>query len=119
MAGQRHAHHWTDSNVESLVQFAKECADQDHLEEKDPSVATAAEATTLCGALTVLCCLVECLSIHKLPLLAHSESAALCHSCCYSRNFKVAARSCKLLTLLATSSIKAAASGRQVVDGRS
>ena len=57
---------------------------------------------TLCGALSVLCDIVEHTSVEKLYLeSAESPVAKLCQSCCYSSSLPVAARATQLLTLLA------------------
>ena len=68
---------------------------------KGPSSPSSSTAT-LCGALSVLCDIVEHTSVEKLYLeSAESPVAKLCQSCCYSSSLPVAARATQLLTLLA------------------
>lgn len=109
LASADRAHLWSEANVAAVIAFAR----------KDSAAASGAGAVapakgsststgaTLCGALSVLCDIVEHTSVEKLYLdSAECPVAKLCQSCCYSSSLPVAARATQLLTLLAVQCAK-------------
>ena len=97
LASADRAHLWSEANVAAVVAFARK---------EDSASATPGMAgnskSTLCGALSVLCDVVEHTSVEKLRLdSAECPVAALCQGCCYSSSLPVAARATHLLTLIA------------------
>ena len=91
LANQDYAHLWSNSNVDSTIQFASSCN----------------KGAVLCGALDILSDLVRNTSTEKLELVnSESPVIALCQSCAYSKKIQVVARGTLLLTLLASNCIK-------------
>ena len=103
LASADRAHLWSEANVAAVVAFARkeDSAAASGMAGNSKSAAAGA-AATLCGALSVLCDVVEHTSVEKLRLdSAECPVAALCQSCCYSSSLPVAARATHLLTLIA------------------
>ena len=92
LAGPDYAHLWSESNVESAVDFAANCG----------------QAGVLCGALDILSDLVRHTeSISKFRLdSADAPVLRLCSACAYSKKMQVVARGTLLLTLLASNCVK-------------
>ena len=103
LASADRAHLWSEGNVAAVVAFArKDSAAAASVAGSSKSTESAATGATLCGALSVLCDVVEHTSVEKLYLeSAECPVAKLCQSCCYSSSLPVAARATQLLTLLA------------------
>ena len=103
LASAERAHLWSEANVAAVIAFARKDSAAP-AGAGDPNVAKGppTSASTLCGALSVLCDIVEHTSVEKLYLdNAECPVAKLCQSCCYSSSLPVAARATQLLTLLA------------------
>ncbi len=90
LANEDHAHLWSEANVAAVTDFALSGAD-------------GGKGSVLCGALCVLCDVVQHSSIDKF-CLENCDAAVikLCEKCCYSSSLPVAAEATRLLTLLAT-----------------
>jgi integrator complex subunit 7 len=91
LASADRAHLWSQANVSAVTAFALNDA-------KD---------SVLCGALTVLCDIVQHTSIDKFRLVDSSSPVMkLCENCCYSSSLVVAAKATQLLTSLATQCVR-------------
>ena len=102
LASADRAHLWSEANVAAVVAFATKEDSAGSGIMAGSSKSTAGAEATLCGALSVLCDVVEHTSVEKLRLdSAECPVAALCQSCCYSSSLPVAARATHLLTLIA------------------
>lgn len=88
LANSSHAHLWTESNVESLVTFAR----------------STSSPGPLIGSLSVLGDIVQHTSIDKLNLESSESSIIkLCMDCCYHGDVKVVVQATRLLADLAVS----------------
>ena len=108
LASADRAHLWSEANVAAVIAFARKdsasapASSGAGMAGSLKSQASAATGATLCGALSVLCDVVEHTSVEKLYLdSAECPVAKLCQSCCYSSSLPVAARATQLLTLIA------------------
>ena len=104
LASADRAHLWSEANVAAVVAFARKdsAGAGAGMAGSSKSTESAAAGATLCGALSVLCDVVEHTSVEKLYLeSAECPVAKLCQSCCYSSSLPVAARATQLLTLIA------------------
>ena len=105
LASADRAHLWSEANVAAVVAFARKedsAAAAPGIMAGNSKSTAAGAAATLCGALSVLCDVVEHTSVEKLRLdSAECPVAALCQGCCYSSSLPVAARATHLLTLIA------------------
>ena len=86
LATEELAHLWSESNIESVVSFARNSKSNE----------------IISGSLSVLCDVVKCSSTEKLGL-SNSDSSfiKLCESACYGNDLAVVARGTNLITLLA------------------
>ena len=95
LANENRAHLWSEENIGSIVKFADSCDSS-----KDASI--------LCGCLSILCDLVKYTDSTQNFSLGNENSPVirLCHSCCYGKNFLVAAKATQLITLVTVICIK-------------
>lgn len=103
LASADRAHLWSEANVAAVIAFArKDSLAAAGAGNSNVGKGSSTSTATLCGALSVLCDIVEHTSVEKLYLdSAECPVAKLCQSCCYSSSLPVAARATQLLTLLA------------------
>jgi integrator complex subunit 7 len=95
LANENRAHLWSRENIESIITFAQSCNNA-----KDVSI--------LCGSLSILYDLVKHTDSTKQFFLKDVESPVLqlCRSCCYGKQFLVAAKATQLLTSITATCVK-------------